>query len=66
LPRKSDDRHLYLVRDNFGRLGRAWRETDEERTHRASMIADLIDGQYSNPAQVIAFNTEGLSQRYAE
>jgi hypothetical protein len=50
--------------DDFGaRLGRAWRETNEERTDRRTVIADLIDGQYSDPARVVAFNTaEGWSR----
>jgi hypothetical protein len=31
----QDDRDIYLVLDDFGgRLGRAWPETDEERTDR--------------------------------
>jgi hypothetical protein len=57
-PASPDDRDTYLVLDDFGeRLGRAWRETGEERTDRETVISDLIDGQYSNPARVIAFNT---------
>ena len=44
--------------DDFGeRLGRAWRETDEESADRHAVITDLVDGQYRNPARVIAFNT---------
>jgi hypothetical protein len=49
------------------RLGRAWRETGEERTDRETVIADLIEGQYSNPARVVAFNTaEGWSRDISE
>lgn len=53
-----------MVLDNFGqRLGHAWRETNEERTDRRTIIADLIDGQYSDPARIIAFNAaEGWSR----
>ncbi len=52
------DRDVYLVLDDFGeRLGRAWRETDEESADRHAVITDLVDGQYSNPVRVIAFNT---------
>jgi hypothetical protein len=33
---ETDDRDVYLVLDDFGgRLGRAWRETDEESTDRS-------------------------------
>jgi hypothetical protein len=52
------------VLDDFGsRLGRAWRETNEEHTGRATLMADLLNGEYSNPARVVAFNTaEGWSR----
>jgi hypothetical protein len=61
----QDDRDVYLVLDDFGgRLGRAWRETDEEGTDRRVLITDLLDGQYSNPARIAAFNTaEGWSMQ---
>src|SRR6516225_2357539 len=37
-----DDRDIYLVLDEFeGRLGRAWRETDKDRTDREIVITDL-------------------------
>jgi hypothetical protein len=48
----------YLVLDDFGgRLGRAWRETDEENTDREMLIRDLMDDQYGNPVRIVAFNT---------
>jgi hypothetical protein len=52
------------VLDHFGgRLGRGWRETDEEATSRDTLIRDLMDGQYSNPTCIVAFNTaEGWSR----
>src|SRR5690348_18453885 len=64
----QDDRDVYLVLDDFGgRLGRAWRETDEESTDRRVLITDLLDGQYSNPARIAAFNTaEGWSRDVSE
>ena len=44
-------------------MGRVWRETDEERTDRETVITDLMDGQYSAPARVVAFNSaEGWSR----
>ncbi len=54
----------YLVLDDFGgRLGRAWRETDEEDTDRETLIRDLMEGQYSHPTRIVAFNTaEGWSR----
>jgi hypothetical protein len=57
-PSSPDDVDVYLVLDDFGeRLGRAWRETDEERTDRETLIADLLEGQYAGPVRVVAFNT---------
>src|SRR4051812_40988700 len=53
-----DDADVYLVLDDFGgRMGRSWREVDESQTDRDTVIADLLDGQYANPARVVAFNT---------
>jgi len=57
-PSAPDDVDVYLVLDDFGtRLGRAWREMGEDRTDRQSVIADMIEGQYSNPVRAVAFNT---------
>jgi hypothetical protein len=47
----------YLVLDNFGgRLGRAWRETDESATDRQTLLRDLVEGEFSNPVRIVAFN----------
>ena len=64
----SPDRDVYLVLDDFGgRLGRAWRETPEGDTGRAALIKDLLDGQYANPACVVAFNiVEGRARDVTE
>ena len=43
------DRDIYLVLDDFGTLGRSWRETDEAETDRETVITSLMDGQYSAP-----------------
>jgi len=62
------DRDVYLVLDDFGsRLGRSWRETDEAGTDRATMIRHLLEGQYSSPVRIVAFNTaEGWSRDVTE
>jgi len=59
---------VYLVLDDFGgRIGSAWRETDAEAARLETVIADLLDGQYSSPVRVIAFNTaEGWSRDVSE
>jgi len=58
------DREIYIVLDDFGgRLGRAWRETDEDATDRDTLIRDLVSGDYSRPVRIVAFNTaEGWSR----
>ena len=61
------DRDIYLVLDDFGQLGRAWRETDERVADRDVLIRDLLDGQYRNPVRIAAFNTtEGWSRDVTE
>jgi hypothetical protein len=51
------DRDIYLVFDNLGGcLGRAWRETQEGRTDRVTVIRDLLEGHYRSPVRIIAFN----------
>ena len=54
----------YIVLDDFGaRLGRAWRETDEDAADRETVIDRLLAGEFSNPIRIIAFNTaEGWSR----
>ena len=53
----------YLVLDDFGRIGRAWRETDEYAADRERVIHDLFSGEFNNPVRIVAFNTaEGWSR----
>jgi hypothetical protein len=47
----------YLVLNDFGRLGRAWCEVDEEGTDREALIRRLMEDQYSHPVRIVAFNT---------
>jgi hypothetical protein len=55
---EGTDHDVYLVLNQFGeRLGRAWCETDEEDTDYRTLIRHLLEGQYSNPVRVVAFNT---------
>ena len=60
----SFDRDIYLVLDDFGdRLGWAWPETDVADTDRATVIRHLLEGQYSSPVRIVAFNpAEGRSR----
>jgi hypothetical protein len=60
---KGDDQNVYLVVDDLGRNGRVYREADVETTDLETVILDLLEGQYKDPARVVAFNTfEGWSQ----
>jgi hypothetical protein len=64
---KGDDQTVYLVVDDFGRNGRAYREADVETADLETVIVDLLGGQYNNPIRVVAFNTaEGWSQDVTE
>jgi hypothetical protein len=57
------EQDTYIVLDDFGSLGRAWRETDEAGANRAMLVRNLLDGQYENPVRIVAFNsTEGWSR----
>jgi len=57
------DRNIYLVLDDLGRNGRVWPKADAESTAFEAVIADLLNGQYKAPLQVVGFNTsEGWSQ----
>jgi hypothetical protein len=67
IPIVLQDRDVYLLLDDFGSLGRAWRETGELSTNRAAIIQDLLEGQYNMPVRVVSFNTaEGWSRDVSE
>ena len=57
------DQNVYIVVDDFGRNGQAFRETDVKTADLETVITDLLQGEYANPVRVIGFNTvEGWSQ----
>ena len=59
--------HRALVLDDFGKAGRAYRETAEEDTILGSVVDALLTGQFNNPVRVVAFNTsEGWSRDVSE
>ena len=53
----ADGQNVYIVVDDFGRNGRAYRETDVERADLEPVVMDMLDGQYQNPVRVVGFNT---------
>jgi len=61
------DQDIFLVVDDFGSLGQAWRETNVGDTDLEAVICDLLEGQYNNPVMVIGFNpTEGWCRDVSE
>ena len=50
------EQDTYLVLDDFGRLGRAWR-ADEDATDRETLIRNLVEGEFNNPIRIVAFNS---------
>jgi hypothetical protein len=58
---------VHIVLDDFGKAGRAYRETAEEAADFETVIDDLMAGQFNNPVRVIAFNSsEGWSRDVSE
>jgi hypothetical protein len=58
---------VYLVLDDFGKLGRAYRETDEAAADKETIIRNLMEGQYNDPVRIVSFNTaEGWARDVTE
>jgi hypothetical protein len=55
--RPSHDATVYLVLDDFGQFGQAYRETDPAHADRPTVVADLMSGKYQRPLRIVAFNT---------
>jgi len=51
------DGTVYLVLDDFGSCGQAYRETDPSEADRQTILSNLISGQYRCPLRIVAFNT---------
>ena len=48
---------VYLVLYELQAQGRVWREIDEEFANEATIVDWIADGQFNNPAKIVAFNT---------
>ena len=48
---------LTSLLDDFGRLGRAWRETVENATDRETLIRNLVEGEFNDPIRIVALNS---------
>jgi hypothetical protein len=62
-----NDVTAYLVIEDFGGLGRAFRETDLAEADHDTIVRNMISGEYRDPLRVVAFNTvEGWSRDVSE
>jgi hypothetical protein len=62
-PKLTDNVTVHIVLNDFGKLGRAFLETDELEVDEWTIISKIISGEYSNPVRVVAFNiAEGWSR----
>ena len=53
--------------NDFGPLGRAYVETDEIDADAETIIESILNGQYSHPLRVVAFNAaEGWARDVTE
>jgi hypothetical protein len=48
---------VYLVLQDFGSFGQAYRETDPSQADRQTVLSNLLSGQYECPLRIVAFNT---------
>lgn len=64
----ANDVTVHIVLDDFrGRLGRAYRETDEAAADEKTVVENIIAGEYSHPLRVVAFNAaEGWARDISE
>jgi hypothetical protein len=63
----ENDVTVYLVAEDFGHLGQAFRETDLAEADLGTIVHNMISGEYRNPLRVVAFNTvEGWSRDVSE
>src|SRR5262245_66658961 len=63
----TDDVTVHIVLNDFGRLGRAYVETDEAEADEWTIVSNISRGEYSNPVRVVAFNVaESLSRDVTE
>ena len=66
-PKLTDNVTVHIVLNDFGKLGRAFLETDELEADEWTTVSNIINGEYSNPVRVVAFNiAEGWSRDVTE
>jgi hypothetical protein len=63
----ENDVTAYIVVEDFGQGGRAFRETDLAEADLGTIVRNMISGEYRDPLRVVAFNTvEGWSRDVSE
>jgi hypothetical protein len=63
----ENDVTVYIVVEDFGQFGRAFRETDIAEADLGTIVRNMISGEYRDPLRVVAFNTvEGWSRDVSE
>jgi hypothetical protein len=66
-PKLTNNVTVHIVLNDFGQLGRAFLETDELEADEWTTVSNIINGEYSNPVRVVAFNiAEGWSRDVTE
>ncbi|MFZ1952336.1 MAG: hypothetical protein WCF66_08830 [Pseudolabrys sp.] len=64
---REPDVTVHIVLNDFGPLGSAYVETDAAEADEATIIENILSGQYSHPLRVVAFNTtEGWARDVTE
>ena len=64
---REPDVTVHIVLNDFGPLGRAYVETDETEADEATIVENILSGQYSHPMRVVALNTaEGWASDVTE
>jgi hypothetical protein len=56
VPEPHLDETVYLVLNDFDRLGTAYVETDTAEADLETITRNFLRGQYSRPVRVVAFN----------
>ena len=54
---REPDVTVHIVLNDFGPLGSAYVETDDGEADEATIVENILSGQYSHPVRVVAFNT---------
>jgi hypothetical protein len=54
----STEHTTYLLMDEIGEFGNVWREMAEGEANEATIVRWIIEGQFSRPIRIVAFDTD--------